>query len=133
MTATGTGAIVAGIGATDFSKDSGRSTMQLAAEASRAAILDAGLTPGDIDGMVSFTVDGNDELELMRNLGIDEVHWWSRTPGGGVGACATVQQAVAAVATGLADAVLVYRAFNERSGFRFGQPHRGPMTTAPLD
>ncbi len=42
-----TGAIVAGIGATEFSKSSGRSTMQLAAEACRAAILDAGLMPAD--------------------------------------------------------------------------------------
>ena len=36
--------------------------------------------------------------------------------------CATVQLASAAVASGAADAVLVYRAFNERSGRRFGQP-----------
>jgi len=128
-----TGAIIAGIGATEFSKDSGRSTMQLAAEASRAAILDAGLTPHAIDGLVTFTVDGNDELELMRNLGIDEITWWSRTPGGGVGACATVQQAVAAVTSGAANAVLVYRAFNERSHFRFGQPHARATGPAPLD
>ncbi len=128
-----TGAIVAGIGATEFSKDSGRSTMQLAAEACRAAILDAGLAPRDIDGMVTFTVDGNDELELMRNLGVDEITGWSRTPGGGVGACATVQHAVAAIDAGMANTVLVYRAFNERSQFRFGQPHARPMSGAPLD
>jgi acetyl-CoA acetyltransferase len=128
-----TGALIAGIGATEFSKDSGRSTMQLAAEACRSAILDAGLVPGDIDGLVTFTVDGNDELELMRNLGILEINWWSRTPGGGVGACATVQHAVAAITSGMADTVLVYRAFNERSQFRFGQPHERPMTAAPLD
>ena len=100
-----TGAIVAGIGATEFSKDSGRSTMQLAAEACREAILDAGLAPRDIDGMVTFTVDGNDELELMRNLGVEEITWWSRTPGGGVGACATIQHAVAAIDAGMADTV----------------------------
>jgi acetyl-CoA acetyltransferase len=127
-----TGTIVAGIGATEFSKSSGRSEMQLAAEASRAAILDAGLAPSDIDGMVTFTVDGNDEQELMRNVGLGPVTWWSRTPGGGTGACASVQQAVAAIASGLANAVLVYRAFNERSGYRYGQPHdaQGPP---PLD
>lgn len=119
-----TGTIVAGIGATEFSKDSGRSTMQLAAEAGRAAILDAGLAPADIDGVVTFTLDTNDELQLMRNLGVEEITWWSRTPGGGVGACATVQHAVAAVSSGQASAVLVYRAFNERSQHRFGQPHR---------
>jgi acetyl-CoA acetyltransferase len=128
-----TGAVIAGIGATEFSKDSGRSTMQLAAEACLAAVRDAGMHARDIDGMVTFTVDGNDELELMRNLGIEEIRWWSRTPGGGVGACATIQHAVAAVASGMADAVLVYRAFNERSHHRFGQPHARPMSRAPLD
>ena len=38
---------VTGIGATEFSKDSGRSEMSLATEACRAAIADAGLTPAE--------------------------------------------------------------------------------------
>jgi len=54
-------AIIAGIGQTEFSKNSGRSRLQLAVEAARAAIADAGLTPADIDGSVTFTVDENDE------------------------------------------------------------------------
>ena len=128
-----TGAIVAGIGATEFSKASGRSQLQLAAEASRAAIADAGLTSADIDGMVTFTVDDNDELALIRCLGIPEVRYWSRTPHGGAGACATVQHAVAAVASGAAESVLVFRAFNERSGRRFGQPRAAPSGPRPLD
>jgi acetyl-CoA acetyltransferase len=114
--------IVAGIGQTEFSKESGRSELQLAAEASRAAILDAGLTPADIDGMVTFTIDSSGELDLMRALGIQEVRYWSRTPYGGAGANTTMQHAATAVASGAANAVLVYRAFNERSGRRFGQP-----------
>ena len=118
--------IVAGIGQTEFSKDSGRSELQLAAEASRAAIIDAGLTPADIDGMVTFTIDTSGELDLMRALGIEEVRYWSRTPYGGAGANTTVQHTVTAVASGAANAVLVYRAFNERSGRRFGQPMPQP-------
>jgi acetyl-CoA acetyltransferase len=118
--------IVAGIGQTEFSKSSGRSELQLAAEATRAAILDAGLTPADIDGMVTFTIDTSGELDLMRALGIEEVRYWSRTPYGGAGANTTVQHAVMAVASGAANAVLVYRAFNERSGRRFGQPNPPP-------
>src|SRR5215467_1915096 len=43
-----------------------------------------------------------------------------------------MQQAVAAVVAGLADNVLVYRAFNERSGYRYGQPH-GAAGPPPLD
>ena len=121
-------AAIVGIGQTEFSKDSGRSELQLAAEASIAAIRDAGLTPADIDGMATFTLDSSDELLLMRTLGIQEVNFWSRAPFGGAGANTTVMQAAAAVASGAAKHVLIWRAFNERSGRRFGQP-QDPSTT----
>jgi acetyl-CoA acetyltransferase len=120
---------IVGIGHTEYSKRSGRSELQLAAEASRAAILDAGLEPKDIDGLVTFTMDTTDELLLMRCLGIEEVTYWSRTPHGGAGSHSTVQHAATAVATGAAKHVVVYRAFNERSGRRFGQPNA--PTTPP--
>src|SRR5438552_7584917 len=116
-------AVIAGIGQTEFSKQSGRSELQLASEAGLAAIEDAGMTPADIDGLVTFTLDSNDELLLMRCLGIPELRYWSRTPHGGAGAHTTVQHASLAVHGGAAKAVLVYRAFNERSGRRFGQPN----------
>jgi len=116
---------IIGIGQTEFSKKSGRSELQLAAEASLAAIRDAGLSPADIDGMVTFTIDPNDELALMRCLGVEELNWTARGPFGGGAASATLQLAAAAVASGQAKAVLVYRAFNERSGQRFGQPMAG--------
>ncbi|MDB5583552.1 MAG: hypothetical protein JWR80_8728 [Bradyrhizobium sp.] len=116
---------IAGIGQTEFSKNSGRSELQLAAEASLAAIRDAGLTPADIDGMVTYTHDSSEEIELARALGIPELQWLGRTPYGGTGCNATVLLAASAVASGAAKAVLVYRAFNERSGLRFGQPTTG--------
>ena len=49
MSFSGQTAIV-GIGATEFSKRSGRSTLRLAVECSEAAIADAGLTPRDETG-----------------------------------------------------------------------------------
>ena len=113
---------IVGIGQTEFSKHSGRSELQLAGEAVAAAVADAGLTPADIDGAVTFAIDVNDELAVMRCAGIPSLRFTARTRGGGGGACATVQLASAAVASGAADAVVVYRAFNERSGRRFGQP-----------
>ena len=113
---------VVGIGQTEFSKHSGRSELQLAGEAVAAAVADAGFTPADIDGAVTFAMDVNDELAVMRCAGIPALRFTARTRGGGGGACATVQLASAAVASGAADAVVVYRAFNERSGRRFGQP-----------
>ncbi|QGK70382.1 lipid-transfer protein [Allosaccharopolyspora coralli] len=114
-------ASIAGIGATEFSKESGRSELQLAAEATRTALDDAGLDPSDVDGLVTFTMDTNSEVALARELGIPELSFFSRIGYGGGAACATVQQAVMAVATGMAEVVVCYRAFNERSGHRFGQ------------
>ena len=125
------GAIV-GIGATEFSKASGRSEMRLAVEACEAAIADAGLAPSQIDGMVTFTADTNPEIEIARNLGIGELSFFSRVHHGGGAACGTIQQAVLAVHAGVADYVVCYRAFNERSGRRFGAgvQDRAPIATA---
>ena len=44
-------ACIVGIGQTEFSKASGRSEQQLAAEAILAACNDAGIDPASIDGM----------------------------------------------------------------------------------
>ncbi|MFI1182039.1 lipid-transfer protein [Streptomyces sp. NPDC020799] len=113
-------AAVVGIGATEFSKDSGRSELALAAEAVRAALADAGLTPADVDGLVTFTMDTSPEITVAQAVGIGELSFFSRVHYGGGAACATVQQAALAIAAGVAEVVVCYRAFNERSGRRFG-------------
>jgi acetyl-CoA acetyltransferase len=122
-------AAIVGIGATEFSKNSGRSELRLAAEAVRAALADAGLAPGDVDGLVTFSMDNNAEIAVAREVGIPALTFFSRIQYGGGAACATVQQAVLAVLSGAADVVVCYRAFNERSGHRFGQVSSGLATT----
>ncbi|MGA1156502.1 MAG: lipid-transfer protein [Ilumatobacteraceae bacterium] len=112
-------AAIVGIGATEFSKDSGRSEMSLASEAVAAAIADSGLSPSDIDGMVTYSTDNNPDIEIARHVGIGSLRHFSRVHYGGA-ACGTIVMAAMAVATGVADAVVCYRAFNERSGRRFG-------------
>ena len=62
-------AAIVGIGATEFSKDSGRSEVQLATEAIRAALDDAGIEPSEVDGMSVFTMENNPEIQVQRNLG----------------------------------------------------------------
>ena len=66
-------------------------------------------------------MDSNTEVAVARATGIGELKFFSKIHHGGGAACATVQQAAIAVATGVADCVVAYRAFNERSGMRFGQ------------
>jgi len=112
---------IAGIGATDFSKESGRSELQLSCEAVLDALADAGLKPSDVDGLTTFTMDNSSEIAVARELGMGDLRFFSRINYGGGAACGTVQQAAIAVATGVADVVVCYRGFNERSGDRFGQ------------
>jgi acetyl-CoA acetyltransferase len=114
-------AAIAGIGATEFSKESGRSELQLSCEAVLDALADAGLSTADVDGLVTFTMDNSAEIAVARELGMGDLRFFSRINYGGGAACGTVQQAALAVATGVADVVVCYRGFNERSGQRFGQ------------
>jgi acetyl-CoA acetyltransferase len=123
---------IVGIGATEFSKNSGRSELRLAVEAVKAALADAGIPAGDVDGIVCFTGETNPEIQIARNLGMGELRFFSRIHHGGGAGGGCIQQAAMAVATGVADVVVCYRAFNERSGNRFGQgvQNRPPVSTA---
>jgi len=123
-------AAIAGIGATEFSKDSGRSELRLAAEATLAALADAGLAPADVDGLVTFTMDSTAEIALARELGLGDLRFFGQVSYGGGAACGCVLQAVLAVAAGIADVVVCYRALNERSGRRFGQVSRAAVRSA---
>ena len=126
----GGAAAIAGIGATEFSKDSGRSELRLAVEATSAALADAGLTPSDVDGLVTFTMDSTAEIALARELGVSELTFFTQVGYGGGAACGCVLQAAMAVATGVAEVVVCYRALNERSGHRFGQVSRAAVAAA---
>jgi acetyl-CoA acetyltransferase len=120
---------IAGIGATDFSKDSGRSELRLAVEAVGAALDEAGIAPREVQGMVTFSAETNPEIDIARSLGMGELTFFSRIHYGGGAACGTVQQAAMAVQAGVADVVVCYRAFNERSGHRFGAGSQGRPAT----
>ena len=78
-------------------------------------------------------MDSNTEVAVARAAGIGELKFFSKIHYGGGAACATIQQAAMAVATGVADCVVAYRAFNERSGMRFGQVQTRLVENADSD
>ena len=123
MVAPSQQACIVGIGQTEFSKASGRSEQQLAAEAILAACQDAGVSPHLIDGMTTFNIDNSDEVDVMRALGCERIKYTTRLPQGGGASVATIVHAKNAVESGLCDYFIVWRAMNERSQYRFGQPH----------
>jgi acetyl-CoA acetyltransferase len=123
-------AAIVGIGQTEFSKNSGRSDLQLACEAVRAAIADAGLKPSQIDGMTTFTMDLTDDIEVARSVGIGGLTFQSQIPHGGGAALGVLMQAAMAVATGAAKYVVCYRDLNGRSGQRYSSGVSGNLITS---
>lgn len=117
---------IAGIGQTEFSKDSGRSTRQMALEAILEALEDAGLKTEDIDGMVKMGAnDDVFEIDILRSLGLDNLRFFAEIPHGGGAACGTIAAAVAAIVSGMAEVVVTFRSLNERSERRFGESSVG--------
>ncbi|WP_433253888.1 thiolase C-terminal domain-containing protein [Streptosporangium sp. CA-135522] len=117
---------VAGVGYTRLSKDSGVSTLTLACEAVLAALEDAGLTADDVDGIATHRVGDSAAPSVVGPaLGIHRPAWHLDQFGGGSVSHSVVGQAALAVAAGVAETVVCYRAINARSEFRMGGTGRG--------
>ncbi len=115
-------AALVGVGATAYSRASGRSVLDLAADAVSVAISDAGLVPGDVDGMGSFMLNDDSVpcVAVASALGAGPLRTVLDLQLGGQAPCHLVWQAAQAVERGDAAAVVVYRALNGRSGPRVG-------------
>jgi len=117
-------AAIAGIGESTYYKrgESPHTEFQLACIAIRRAVEDAGIALADVDGFVSFTDQRNTPLRLARALGVKQLRWtgipWA---GGGNSMAAAVQLADAAVSSGHARHVVVFRALAQGQFGRFGQ------------
>ena len=112
---------IAGIGHTEYSSRSGRTVLDLASEACGKAIDDAGLAAGEVDGFVSYTFnDSVPSMAVATQLGCDATRYVVDLQAGGNAANLVIQTAAMAIAAGLANNVICYRAMNGRSGFRLG-------------
>lgn len=120
-------AAIVGVGYTEFSKNSGVSTLALALKAIAAAVDDAGLTVRDVDGVACHRVgDSVQAAVVLQALGIGDCHFYLDQFGGGSASHTIVAQAAMAVASGVADTVVCWRAINARSEFRMGGTGRPP-------
>lgn len=80
---------------------------------------DAGIDPADIDGFVSYGDDKNEPVRLMTDLGTRDLCWSSQVfGGGGGGIAAAFGQAAAAILSGQAQTVAVFRALVEGNSGR---------------
>jgi len=112
---------IAGIGYTDFTSNSGTTVLNLALQACRNAVLDAGIDMSEVDGVVSFNFgDSVPSIAVATGLGLPAARYAVEFSSGGNAANLIVQTAAAAIEAGLAKNVLCFRAMNGRSGFRLG-------------
>jgi acetyl-CoA acetyltransferase len=110
---------IVGIGATEFSRDSGVGVFTLAAEAVKAAVSDAGLDLAEVDGLCTYgTNDSISPNILSQALGIRSLSFYVDQFYGGSVSMTMLGQATLALAAGVADCVVCYRALNGRSGVR---------------
>lgn len=130
-------ACVVGIGHSAYGKRgelAGTGVPRLALDAIHAACADAGLDVRDIDGFTGFCDDANQPSELAVSLGTRELRYTALVWGGrGSGLPGAVASAYAAVATGLANYVVVVRSILQST--RLGQSVAagvGPGSPIPL-
>ncbi len=125
---------IVGVGETDYSRGSGRSTRALAVEAILNAVADAGLTTKDIDGMLSYHGgDSTASSALAYDLG-NQLNFYMDCSGGGSSTEALVGLAIGAIEAGMCDIVAIFRSMNGYSQVRIGGTGRGaaPVTSADL-
>jgi acetyl-CoA acetyltransferase len=121
---------IAGVGETTYTRGSGRTTRALASWAVRNAILDAGLTPADIDGMLSYqSGDSTFAPFVAGDLGI-RLNFYMDVFGGGSSTEALIGIALGVIEAGMCKTVVIFRAMNGYSQVRIGGT--GARATVPV-
>ncbi len=99
---------IAGVGEADHSKASGRTAVEIAAQAVERTLADAGLEPDQVDGLMLSPGMGPhfDEAAYHAHFGTDHSIWVSNQGGGMVWAATAPVQAARALREGRAHTIL---------------------------
>ncbi len=126
---------IVGIGETTYYKraQAPDPEFKMCLEAILAAADDAGIPVEEIDGFSSYSNDRNEPSRIASALGLPELRFSNMVwGGGGGGGSAALGNAVAAVAAGYAENVVVFRALAQGQFGRFGQAPPLPTVAGPM-
>jgi acetyl-CoA acetyltransferase len=101
---------VVGIGQTAFGKGLPDTELSLACQAISMALDDAGIAASEVDGLASFTMEPNREVDVARNVGLGDITFFAQVGYGGGAGCGAVGQAAMAIATGQCEVAVAWRA-----------------------
>lgn len=120
---------IAGIGQTAYTRGTEQSTLELHLEASLAAIDDAGLTVNDIDAVMPHDLADRITEDFIIELGLSDIAFSTTLRSGGASYMSAVQSACLAVATGVANCVLLPAGRRGYSEQRLSTSALKPMPT----
>jgi len=121
---------IVGVGETEYSRNSGRTTRAMAVEAIKKAMDNAGLGPKDVDGMMSYqSNDSTPSLIVGPDLGI-RLNFWMDVVGGGSSTEALIGLAMGAIEVGMCSTVALFRSMNGYTEVRIGGT--GTRAAAPV-
>ena len=134
-----------GVGTSAIARELDATALSLTVDACSAALADAGLAPGDVDGMATYPAGGDSVacFAAVEALGIGALRWFEDLAGWMPAAIAPVIAAAEAVARGSCDTAVVFRSvkrnrarppglgFTARVGgdMQFRAPVGDPMTS----
>jgi len=68
---------IVGIGQTAFGKGLPDTELSLACQAITAALDDCAVPPSEVDGLASFTMELNREVDVARNVGLGDLTFFT--------------------------------------------------------
>ncbi len=115
---------IVGVGETAYTRGMGRTTRWMATQAVRNAMADAGIKPGEIDGMLSYQVnDSTPSPVVAADVGI-RLNFFMDVVGGGSSTEALIGIAIGVIEAGMCKTVVVFRSMNGFTGVRMGATGR---------
>src|SRR6202795_3067396 len=121
---------IVGVGETTYTRGSNKTTRALGSWAVRNAILDAGLKPTDVDGMLDYSGgDSTSATFISGDLGM-RLNFYMDVVGGGSSTEALVGIAIGIMEAGMCKCVAIFRSMNGYSQVRIGGT--GARSAAPV-
>src|SRR6266536_570356 len=122
---------IVGVGETTYTRGSNKTTRALGTWAVRNAILDAGLKPTDVDGMLDYSGgDSTSATFISGDLGM-RLNFYMDVVGGGSSTEALIGIAIGIMEAGLCKCVAIFRSMNGYSQVRIGGT--GVRSAAPVN